>query len=322
MRRIAVSLLVPTIACAVLAGCGSSGPSVTSGDANSAVMVTGAFNKAPDVSIPNQTPTAKLVYSRPIKGSGGPLIAGDLTLANVAVYKWSGTKHSTLDSTFGSGPQLIPATLGLSGLTTALQGATIGSRVLAVLPPKYGYGPNGNTNLKVTGKDTLVWVIDLLQQYAPNAAAAGSQVSHGGGSLPTVTAKTGQAPVISVPKKAPPAKLTVTTLIQGTGPRLAAGDTVVAQYVGTNWRTGKVFSASWPSATQPGGQPFVFQLGGRVITGWNDGLAGVTDGSRVMLTIPPALAYGPTGGQPSAGINKTDTLVFVIDVLGAQAPSP
>jgi FKBP-type peptidyl-prolyl cis-trans isomerase len=322
MRRIAVSLLVPTIACAVLAGCGSSGPSASSGSAaNSAVTVSGAFNRAPDVSIPKQVPTAKLVYSTPIKGSGGPLIPGDLTLANVALYKWSGITHSTLDSTFGSGPQLIPATLGLSGLTTALKGATIGSRVLAVLPPKYGYGPTGNTNLKVTGKDTLVWVIDLLQQYAPNASATGSQVSRGGGSVPTVTAKSGQAPVISVPRKAPPAKLTVTTLIKGTGPKLAAGDTVVAQYVGTNWRTGKVFSASWPSATQPGGQPYLFQLGGQVITGWNDGLPGVTEGSRVMLTIPPALGYGPAGGQPSAGIKKTDTLVFVIDVLGAEAPS-
>jgi peptidylprolyl isomerase len=123
---------------------------------------------------------------------------------------------------------------------------------------------------------------------------------------------------VSVPKSTPPAKLSVTTLIQGTGPKLAAGQTVVAQYVGVNWRTGKVFSASWPSKAQPQGEPFAFQLGGGVISGWNQGLPGVHVGSRVMLVIPPALAYGPTGGQPSAGIKKDDTLVFVIDILSAH----
>jgi FKBP-type peptidyl-prolyl cis-trans isomerase len=128
----------------------------------------------------------------------------------------------------------------------------------------------------------------------------------------------GQAPAITVPKSAPPAKLSVTTLIKGTGPKLARGNWVVAQYVGSVWRTGKVFSASWRS-TQSSGLPFTFKLGGGVIAGWNQGLAGVPVGSRVMLVIPPALGYGPAGGQPSAGISKTDSLVFVIDVLGQQS---
>jgi peptidylprolyl isomerase len=48
---------------------------------------------------------------------------------------------------------------------------------------------------------------------------------------------------------------------------------------------------------------------------------GVPVGSRVMLVIPPALGYGPAGGQASAGITKTDTLVFVIDVIGGQPAS-
>lgn len=319
MRRIAASLLAPTIVCAVLAGCGSS--AAPSGNPNAAVSVSGAFNQSPKISIPSQAPSAKLVYSTPIKGSGSPLVAGDLTLANVALYKWSGTTHSTLASTFSAGPQLIPAALGLPGLTAALKGATLGSRILAVLPPKYAYGAQGNSTIKVTGKDTLVWVLDLLQQFAPNASASGTKVSSGGGALATVSAKAGQAPAVSVPKIAPPAKLTSTTLIKGTGPKIADGDTVVAQYVGVNWRTGKVFSESWPSTAQPEGQPFLFELGGQVLSGWNQGLPGVTVGSRVMLTIPPALGYGPSGGQASAGIKKNDTLVFVIDVVGVQRPT-
>jgi FKBP-type peptidyl-prolyl cis-trans isomerase len=214
---------------------------------------------------------------------------------------------------------MIPSALGLPGLTAALKNAHLGSRIVAVLPPKDGYGAQGDSQLQITGKDTLVWVIDLIQQYSGTQSAVGSQVSNGGGTLPKVTQpKMGEAPAIAVPKNTPPSKLSVTTLIKGSGPKLASGDTVVAQYVGTIWRTGKVFTSTWPSATQPDGIPFSFQLGGAVIPGFTDGLKGVAVGSRVMLVIPPALAYGPEGGQASAGIKKNDTLVFVIDVLGSQ----
>ena len=324
MRRIAAALLVPLAACAVLAGCGSaSSGSAGSTNSNAAVKVTGTFNKAPTVTIPKQAPSTNLVISTPIKGTGSALQTGSSALANVAIYKWTGTTNTLVDSTFGTGPsggpQVIPSQMGLSGLATALKGAKLGSRVVAVLPPKYGYGTSGQSQLGITGTDTLVWVIDLLQQFSPGQSANGAAVSHGGGSLPTVTAgPAGQAPVVTIPKHSPPAKLSVTTLIKGTGPKTAKGDSLVVQYVGVNWRTGKVFSSSWPSAQSPVGNPFSFTLGGRVLTGWNDGLAGIPVGSRVMLVIPPALGYGPAGGQPSAGIEKNDTLVFVVDILGAQ----
>ena len=325
MRRIAAALLVPLAACAVLAGCGSSRPSsgaAGSANTNAAVKVTGSFNKTPTVSIPKTSASSNLVISTPIKGSGAVLKTGNSALANVEIYKWTGTANTLIDTTFGtgpsSGPQVIPSQMGLSGLATALKGAKVGSRIVAVLPPKYGYGPSGQSQLGISGSDTLVWVIDLLQQFSQGQAASGTSVSHGGGSLPTVTAKAGQAPVITIPKHAPPTKLSVTTLIKGTGPKTAKGDVLVVQYVGVIWRTGTTFSTSWPSAQSPVGNPFSFTLGGRVLTGWNDGLAGIPVGSRVMLVIPPALGYGPVGGEKSAGITKTDTLVFVVDILGVQ----
>lgn len=321
MRRIAAALLVPVAACIALAGCGSSSGSSVS-NANAAVKVTGTLGKTANVSIPAEKASTKLAISTPVKGTGAALASGGSALADVEVYKWSGTKHTPLYSTYTSGPQMIPAQMGLPGLATALKGAHLGSRILAVLPPKYGYGPQGNSQLQVTGSDTLVWVIDLLQQFSATQSATGSQVSTGGGKLPSVTAKSSQAPVITVPKNSPPSKLSVTTLIQGSGPKLANGETVVTQYVGVNWRTGKEFDASWPSPQSPAGHLLSFQVGGQqVLPGLSNGLAGVPVGSRVMVVIPPALGYGPQGGQPSAGINKTDTLVFVIDVLGAQPAS-
>jgi FKBP-type peptidyl-prolyl cis-trans isomerase len=315
MRRIAAALLVPTAACIALAACGSSS-APSSANANAAVKVTGSFGKAATVSIPAANASTKLAISTPIKGSGAPLASGDSAMAEIAVYKWTGTKHSLLESTYASGPQLIPAQMPLPGLATALKGAHLGSRIVAVLPPKYGYGVNGQAQLRITGKDTLVWVIDLLQQYSSTQAATGTQVSTGGGKLPSVTDKPSQAPVVTVPKNSPPSKLSVTTLIQGSGPKLVKGDTAVVQYVGVNWRTGKPFGSSWP-AQGAAGQLLSFQVGGQqVLPGLSNGLAGVPVGSRVMVVIPPALGYPQ--GQPSAGITKNDTLVFVIDVLGDQ----
>jgi peptidylprolyl isomerase len=215
---------------------------------------------------------------------------------------------------------MIPAQMGLPGLTTALKSARLGSRIVAVLPPKYGYGTQGNSQLQVTGKDTLVWVIDLLQEFSATQSATGNQVSTGGGKLPSITAKTNEAPVVTVPKNSAPKKLSVTTLIQGSGPKLAKGDTVVTQYVGVNWRTGKQFGSSWPASQDAAGQLLSFQVGGnQVLPGLSDALAGISVGSRVMVVVPPSLGYGPAGGQASAGIKKNDTLVFVVDVLGDQS---
>lgn len=318
MRRIAAALLVPLALCAALAGCGTS--PAPAADPNAAVKVSGTFDKAPKVSIPAKKAGSKLVISTAVKGTGVALATGNSALANVELYKWSGSTHTLVDSTYSTGPQIIPPQMGLLGLTDALKGARMGSRIVAVLPPKYGYGPSGQSQLQISGTDTLVWVIDLLQQFTATQSASGTQVSTGGGKLPSVTAKTGQAPVVSVPKKTtPPAKLSVTTLIKGSGPALAKGDTAVTQYVGVNWRTDKVFGASWPSAQSTAGGLLSFQVGGtQVLPGLSNALAGIPVGSRVMVVIPPALGYGPAGGQPSAGIKKTDTLVFIVDVLGDQ----
>jgi FKBP-type peptidyl-prolyl cis-trans isomerase len=315
MRRISAALLVPLLAGLALVGCGSS--SSSSSDPNSAVSVSGAFGKVPDVKIPASKADSKLDVSTAIKGTGAVVPSGDNVLANLAIYKWSGKTHKLLESTFTAFPAVVPAEIGLKGLASAIKGQKVGTRILAVLPPKYGYGTTGNTNLGVTKTDTTVWVIDVIKPFAPTASATGTTVSSGGGVLPTVKQAAGAAPVITIPKgAAPPKGLTVKTLVQGTGPVIANKDTVVAQYVASIWRTGAVFNTTWPSS-QSAGLPFSFAMGGNgVIAGFQKGLTGVKVGSRVMITIPPSLGYG-SAGQSSVGIKGTDTLVFVVDVLDA-----
>jgi FKBP-type peptidyl-prolyl cis-trans isomerase len=312
MRRIAAPLFVPLIAAAALAGCGSSSPSRPPSP-NASVTATGAFGQAPAVKIPAQAAGGNLYFKTEALGGGPALGTSDAFVGNYVVYIWSGRTHKLALSTFGTQPQLLAGPL-LPGLQKALQGKTMGSRVLVVLPPKYGYGSSGDSQVGVTGKDTLVFVIDLINEYADTASASGTQVSDGGGTLPKVTATSGSAPTVTIPKAPAPGNLVVKTLIKGTGAPVAKGQYVVTQYVGVNWRSGQVFDSSWQR-----NQPFGFRIGAspaQIIAGWDTGLLGVPVGSRVMLVVPPKDGYGKDG-ESGAGIRGTDTLVFVVDVIGA-----
>jgi FKBP-type peptidyl-prolyl cis-trans isomerase len=323
MRRLLAITVIPLLACLVIAGCGSSKPSASSSssaaanNANSSVTVGGAFGATPAVKIPKLDANNKLTVKTVIPGTGTTITKSDAMAANFVLYFWSGKTSTLKANTFTQNPTVIGGTM-LPGLETALIGQKVGSRVLAVIPPAEGYGTSGNSQLGITGSTTLVFVIDVIKSYADTASASGAQESAGGGSLPTVTAHTGGAPTITIPANDPPSGLVTKTLIKGSGPKLAKGQYVIAQYTGYIWRTKKVFDSSWSS-----GSPFGFVIGAspeQVISGWDTGLAGQTVGSRVMLVIPPKDAYG-TAGASQAGITAKDTLVFVVDIIDAFKPA-
>jgi len=325
MRRLLAITVIPMLAFLVIAGCGSSKPSATASsssaasnsNANASVTVGGAFGTAPVVKIPKLKADSKLTVKTVIQGTGAAVTKSDAMAANFVLYFWDGTGNTLKANTFTSNPTVIGGTM-LPGLETALIGQKVGSRVLAVIPPADGYGTSGNSQLGITGTTTLVFVIDVLKSYPDTASASGTQESNGGGTLPTVTAHTGSAPTVTIPANSPPSGLVTKTLIKGSGPKVAKGQYVIAQYTGYIWRTKKVFDSSWSS-----GSPFGFVIGAnpeQVISGWDTGLTGQTVGSRVMLVIPPKDAYGSTGAS-QAGITSTDTLVFVVDIIDAFKPA-
>jgi len=325
MRRAAALVFTPVLAVLAVAGCGSSSGTTSASSSSSAsaaatdtyqaVTVTGAFGKAPKVTIPKETGTGNLLAKTLIQGSGAKLTTADGLVGNYVAYDWSGKTSKLLGSSYTSGtPSLFVGQL-LPGLETALIGQKLGSRVLAVIPPKDAFGTTGNSQEGIGAKDTLVFVIDLDSTF-PTTTVPGTQSTSGGGTLPTVTApKTGSTagPTIAIPAKTTaPKDLQVKTLITGTGAKVKSGQNLAVQYTGVIWRTGKIFDSSWSR-----NQPFTTVIGqGQVIKGWDTGLVGQTVGSRVLLVIPPAQGYG-TAGASSAGIKGTDTLVFVVDILAA-----
>jgi FKBP-type peptidyl-prolyl cis-trans isomerase len=323
MRRAAALAFIPLLAAVALAGCGSSPaakPSASSSagaDTYTSVTVSGAFNKAPKVTIPKVKGSGPLYVKTLIQGTGPKVTATDGVYGNYAAYDWSGTASKLLGSSYTMGSQSVfVGGQMITGVQKALVGQRIGSRVLAVVPPADGLGTQG-TQEGVGASDTLVFVIDMNSTFSLSSVP-GKQTYSGGGSLPTVVppASSTAGPTVKINTKAtPPTTLQVKTLVKGTGPVVKKGDEIVANYNGYIWRTGKSFQSSWSSPDKP----FSTVIGaGQVIPGWDTGLVGQTAGSRVLLVIPPKDGYGSTGSS-QAGIKGTDTLVFVIDILAAGA---
>jgi FKBP-type peptidyl-prolyl cis-trans isomerase len=274
----------------------------------------GALGKAPKVTIPTkEKPSSALQIKSLIAGKGPKIAKGDLTVVNFVGYTWKGKQVA---NTYKEGqPQQWTVGQLLPGLDKGVTGQQSGGRVMLTIPPKDGFGQSGNQQLGVAPTDTLVFVIDILGSYNRTSMAKGTAVPLDDSKLPKVTdAGAGKAPKVEIPKSDPPKELEAKTLIEGTGPAVRSGQAIVAQYEGRIWNGGKVFDATWSR----GGTPAAFPIGKKaVVPGWDKGLVGKKVGSRVLLVLPPSEGYGKAG-QPQAGIKPTDTLVFVIDIVGAH----
>lgn len=98
-----------------------------------------------------------------IQGKGETVKAGDSVTVHYTGWIWGSTFEAPFDSSWNNG---TPATFNvstsglISGFVKALEGATVGSQIIASLPPADGYGPEGNGT--IPGNSTLVFVIDVL----------------------------------------------------------------------------------------------------------------------------------------------------------------
>jgi FKBP-type peptidyl-prolyl cis-trans isomerase len=131
-------------------------------------------------------------------------------------------------------------------------------------------------------------------------------------------AATSDTAAIQAEQTAGVTELQITDVVKGAGAAANAGQDVVVHYTGWLYQPGepdnkgKKFDSSLDS-----GQPFVFPLGGgRVIQGWDQGVAGMQVGGKRLLIIPPEMAYGASGA--GGVIPPNATLIFEVDLLEIQ----
>ncbi|HEY8302186.1 MAG TPA: FKBP-type peptidyl-prolyl cis-trans isomerase [Jatrophihabitans sp.] len=312
---------------AVLAACTSTSTSTPSSNSPSGsgsavaaakgtgvgVKVSGGFGAAPRLSIPAKPAPAALTQQTLVQGSGAPVVKGDTLIANYLGQTWApkAGKSSVFDSSFQRGSPaafVIGTGAVIPGWDKTLVGKKLGSRMLLTVPPTDGYGPKGQPNAGISGTDTLVFVVDLVAEYSPNASAPGTAVTHLPKSgLPKVTNVPGKQPqIISTKAVKAPTRPTSTLLVTGHGPKIDTAKTLVLQLVQTDLATGKHTQSSWGRAPQT--------IAAKSVLGVADKLTGQRIGSRVLVLLPPSPARpaSPTqAAQPPAPAS-----VLIVDVVG------
>jgi peptidylprolyl isomerase len=201
----------------------------------------------------------------------------------------------------------LPSTIFLAGRTrpprrSLRAGLALAALALAALAAGCGSSSSGSSSIGV-GQENPNAAAEIAKNATSSASSAATT-----GTTPT-SGPLSSEPTVTPPQGAAPSKLVTKDLIVGTGPEAKAGQPVTVNYVGVLYKGGKTFDASWKRH-----EPFTFTLGeGKVIPGWDQGVAGMKVGGRRELIIPGPLAYGAQGSPPTIPPNAT--LVFVVDLL-------
>jgi peptidylprolyl isomerase len=275
--------------------CGAMAPS---GAASESVTVKGKPGEAPDVSFDSPLDVTALQATVLAEGDGEPTEAGDYVQYALTAY---GAESGEELVAIGYEPgELLPSQISAENPLGQILGCSApGTRVAATFPAT----PATESTAEIAAE---VYVLDLLS-VVPTAAWGTPQDPETG--MPVVTLADDGAPTIEIPDDDAPTETKVTTLKEGDGYTVQSGDYVLIQYSGVRWSNGEVFDETW------GKSPYTGQTTG-FVPGFQKALDGQKVGSQMLVVIPPAEGYGE--GEINESDLKGETLVFVVDILGAQ----
>jgi peptidylprolyl isomerase len=282
--------------------------------ANTGIKVTGAFNTTPTVTFPAGQPPKQLIEQTLVAGSGTPLASGDTVITNYLGEIWptkAGSQPKVFDSSFSRGAPagfVIGTGAVIPGFDKTLVGKRIGTRMLLSIPPADGYGPSGNSQAGISGTDTLMFVVDLVADYKPNASAPGVAASRlPATGWPEITNTPGQEPQItSVAGVQAPTSPTSQLLVKGSGAKIDSSKTLVLQLVQTDIATGKQTQSTWGKQPQLISAQNVLSVA-TVLNGQNIGARVIT----LLPATPGQAATATAASQPA-----TPAQILIIDVVG------
>ncbi|AVG24355.1 peptidylprolyl isomerase [Pontimonas salivibrio] len=291
--------------------CQPSGPDVES------LEVSTDLDAPPEITFSSALTPAATERMVVVEGEGEQVEAQDRVTLSYAYFNGETGEKIGHIGYEDEAPDMIPIepdTPYLVGLVHTLMCSTVGSRVAGVIPAEEAFGTEGAPEFGLGAGVSIIFIADILDIQPPPPPPleelVGTQQPAPEG-FPAVELVDG-VPVVEFPEGDIPGSYAVASVIEGEGPMVYDGATVVVHYHGVNWNTGETFDSSFER-----GEPATFPTNG-VIPGFRDGLVGQDVGSRVLITIPPALGYGPQGGTGDGRIGPEDTIFFVVDILGMQ----
>lgn len=296
-----------------LAGCGgsnsSSPPAAGPTLGLDSVKISGNVGSAPTVDFSGKVTDPASVTKVLIDGKGPKIKQGDSLIVQTVIA--DGATQKTVASSYqDKQPQVVTLSSQVSPIfLDALEGKKVGSRVVVYTTADKIFGASGNSSLQITATDVVMIVFDLIGQPLDKPTGASHAAPSWAPSLDKTKGVISSLGFAKTPK--PDGTLKSAELRSGTGPVVKKGQTIFVRYLGQVYQGKKPFDETYSTA------PAGFQIGiGKVITGWDKTLVGQKVGSEVMLEIPPKDGY-KKAGSPQAGIKGTDTLYFVVDVIGA-----
>ena len=288
--------------CLGLSACGGkSDGGGHSGDTMQGVSASGKPGRKPDISFKTPFKVENQTHQVIQKGDGEVIRDGDrvCTRSLALDAKTGKVINSTWDQ---SSPEcsIVISKKSIPAYYDTFKGLKVNSTVAV------GIDESGSGSSKAT--ESYIMALTFVSRSKNLTRAQGQKVTDLPSDLPKISLDDKGKPSLDLNGYQPKGGLVVQPLIKGKGAKVGQHQSVSANYTGWLASDGKQFDSSWDR-----GQASDFSLD-QVVKGWQQGLAGQTVGSQVLLVVPPDLGYG---SQQQQKIPANSTLIFVVDILAA-----
>ena len=289
--------------CLGLSACGgNSDGDGHSGDTMQGVSASGKLGSKPDISFKTPFKVENQTHQVIQKGDGEVIRDGDrvCTRSLALDAKTGKVISSTWDK---SSPEcsIVISKKSIPAYYDTFKGLKVNSTV-AVGIDESGSGSSSQAT------SSYIMALTFVSRSKNLTRAQGQKVTDLPSDLPKISLDDKGKPSLDLNGYQPKGGLVVQPLIKGKGAKVGQHQSVSANYTGWLASDGKQFDSSWDR-----GQASDFSLD-QVVKGWQQGLAGQTVGSQVLLIVPPDLGYG---SQQQQKIPANSTLIFVVDILAA-----
>ena len=288
--------------CLGLSACGGKSDGGShSGDTMQGVSASGKLGSKPDISFKTPFKVENQTHQVIQNGDGEVIRDGDrvCTRSLALDAKTGKVINSTWDQ---SSPEcsIVISKKSIPAYYDTFKGLKVNSTVAV------GIDESGSGSSKAT--ESYIMALTFVSRSKNLTRAQGQKVTDLPSDLPKISLDDKGKPSLDLNGYQPKGGLVVQPLIKGKGAKVGQHQSVSANYTGWLASDGKQFDSSWDR-----GQASDFSLD-QVVKGWQQGLAGQTVGSQVLLVVPPDLGYG---SQQQQKIPANSTLIFVVDILAA-----